>query len=149
MYYQGEVDKKERRKIIAVATISVIIILSLIVAIVVVATKKSAKSDISDAQNSAFELIESEDKTEDKTENKTEENKTADKTTENKEAKQESVKEIGDLTTKQNQVSKTTNAAATSADMPNTGPEDVLPIALILGALVTYLSSRALAKREA
>jgi len=145
MYYQGEVDKKERRKIIAVATISVIIILSLIVAIVVVATKKSAKSGISDAQNSAFELIESEDKAEEKTE----EDKTADKVTENKEAKQESVKEIGDLTTKQNQVSKTTNTAATSADMPNTGPEDVLPIALILGALVTYLSSRALAKREA
>ena len=44
MYNQIEADKKERRKIIAVATIAVAVILALIVAIVVVATKKTARN---------------------------------------------------------------------------------------------------------
>ena len=136
MYYQGEAEKKERRKIIAVATAAVVLILILIVAIIVVATKKSAKSNISDAQNSAFELSESDDK-------KTETEKTEDK-------KDESQNNVGNLS---NNATVANNndvpAVVAGADIPSTGPEDVLPVALILGALVAYGSSAILAKREA
>lgn len=42
MYYQGEVEKNDRRKIITVATAIVVVVLILIVAIIVVATRKSS-----------------------------------------------------------------------------------------------------------
>ena len=62
MYYQEEAEKKERRKIIAVATIAVIFILLLIIAIIVVATKKSAKTNVSGNENSAFVVSKDGDK---------------------------------------------------------------------------------------
>lgn len=41
MYYQGEVEKNDRRKIITVATAIVVVVLILIVSIIVVAARKS------------------------------------------------------------------------------------------------------------
>ena len=48
-----------------------------------------------------------------------------------------------------NQPTEANANAGTNDKMPSTGPEEFLPLALIAGALVAYLSSRAMAKREA
>ena len=44
---------------------------------------------------------------------------------------------------------KSTSVTATTEQMPSTGPEEFLPLALVAGTLVMYLSSAVLAKREA
>ena len=50
---------------------------------------------------------------------------------------------------KNNKPTEANANAGTNDKMPSTGPEEFLPLALIAGALVAYLSSRAMAKREA
>ena len=41
---------------------------------------------------------------------------------------------------------QTTSAGSENEDMPSTGPEEILPFALVLGSLTTYLCSLKLAK---
>lgn len=139
MYTQGELDKKERRKIIAAATVTTALILILLVAIIVVATKKSSQASVSEPENVAFELTESEEETTEK----------------NAEEKTET---IGVISTEQSEtkVEETienteviTTELAISEELPTTGAEEILPIAILLGAFVAYLSSAVLAKKEA
>ena len=150
MYNQIEADKKERRKIIAAATGIVVVILILIVAIVVVATKKSTKTSITANENSAFELNDEAAISDNTVTKETE--KDADAVVE-----AETEKSAGDEPATKTQAETTTEytdsitetAAPTATIMPETGPLDYLPIALILGALAAYLSSVTLAKQEA
>ena len=146
MYYQGEAEKKERRKIVAVSIIAVILILLLIIAIIVVAVKKSHRVNIVTEENTSLEVSE---KTETKKEDVVIENgvKTTENTTETTIVIEEPKVEV-----KEEAPAKATAQAETKSkedDIPSTGPEDALPVALLLGTLVAYLSSSALAKREA
>ncbi len=148
MYYQEETDKKERRKIIAIATAAVVIILVLIIAIIVVATKKTTKT-VSVTENSNTEVVIDENKDENTGETEKAEN------AENKEAENKDTNAaatIGNLSTDTNKQSEAKASSTTterSNNMPTTGPEEYLPIALMAGMLVAYLSSRVLAKRSA
>ena len=142
MYYQEELNKKERHKIIAVATVALTLILALIVAIIVVATKKSDRTSVVNEENVAFEMTD-ENKEETK-KNKEEENKNIGLfSTDKKEEKEEEQKEE-----KKETVSETP-AVIASDDMPSTGPEDILPVALLIGMIVAYTSSAVLVKRDA
>ena len=162
MYYQEEAEKKERRKIIAVATISVVVILILIVAIIVVATKKSSRGVATVAENTSAQIAEN-----------VEEATGGDK--QKYEAKNESEagsSEVaggeatgagstsGSLSTESSESSDNgrnsgTQSVATQSggavakdDIPSTGPEEALPLALMAGVLVAYLTSRKLALSE-
>lgn len=67
MYYQGEVEKNDRRKIITVATAIVVVVLILIVAIVVVATRKSGDNvTVTDGASTTIETPKEEPKEEPK-----------------------------------------------------------------------------------
>lgn len=119
--------KKARRNVIIFSAIIIALILLLLIAVIVVAVNKTAKtSDAQIAEPVAENIVEKNDTT-----------------------------EVSD-TTKTTEVAKapeiTTNvapAADTSSSVPDTGPEDVLPFALIAGTTVAYLASRRLAKAEA
>ncbi len=162
MYYQE--DKKERRKIIAVATIAIAIILILIVAIIVVATKKSARSNVGVAEPAETSQVaeqtadkETDNKSETSTDNKSD--ASVDNKSSSESAESTGGAGIGNLSTDStvSANSSTTSGASatasgakteTSSNLPSTGPEDLLPIALIAGTLVAYLYSRKLAKNE-
>ena len=141
MYNQVQAEKKERRKIIAVATIAVAIILILIAAIVVVATRKTARNGASNG-NTAVQV----DSNEKKDENKSEESNPKESESDNP-----MMGELSTTTETKEETKPTNSVAAESSDspIPTTGPEDYLPIALMAGMLVTYLTSRKLAKEEA
>lgn len=153
MYYQEETDKKERRKIIAIATAAVVIILILIVAIIVVATKKTTKT-VSVTENSNTEVVIDENKDEntgeaEKTENAENKENTENKVVENKESGATTIGNLSTDTNKQSEAKASSTTTERSNNMPTTGPEEYLPIALMAGMLVAYLSSRVLAKRSA
>ena len=126
MNYQNEADQKARRKIMTIAISAVALILILIVAIVVVSTKKPAKP-VTTGETTAFE---EEPKEEVKTEEVVE-----------KESK------IGQITTES--TAKASVVAETASAVPTTGPEDFLPVALLLGSFTTFLTSAYLAKQSA
>ena len=148
MYYQEEADKKERRKIIAVATAAVALILILLVAIIVVATKKARPVVTSEGENTSFEISENTEDTESTNTTSTEETVETEDVivagfsteTETSEAKDEVKEEAA-----------ATESAATvgNADsVVDTGPEEILPLALVAGTLTTYLYSAKLAKEN-
>ena len=129
MYYQTDIEKKERRRIILITIAAAALILILLIAIIVVAANKSSKKDdVATQTNSAFEYKE-EDKTEEKKEEKTETEKKEDKTV----------------------ISTDTAPVANvvSDDMPNTGPEEILPLAIMLGLGAAYVSSYVISKKNA
>lgn len=118
--------KKARRNVIIFSAVIIALILLLLVAVIVVAVNKTTKTDAPVAEPVAENIVEKNDTT-----------------------------EVSD-TTKTTEVAKapeiTTNVAPatdTSSSVPDTGPEDVLPLALIAGTTVAYLASRRLAKAEA
>ena len=138
MYYQEEAEKKERRKIIAVATAAMVIILVLIVAIIVVATKKSNKTSVGGDDNAAFTIAEGTETEESESEPESK-------------PEEETEPVVGTITT-ENAPAETPVVVAelpaeTNTSMPSTGPEDVLPVALMAGLLVAYLSSRKLTNK--
>ena len=121
MYYQGEVEKNDRRKIITVATAIVVVVLILIIAIIVVATKKSSGDNIAVTENGSFNI---EEKKEEPTE----------------QPKEEPKEETPAVVIPAKPTTDTSN------EVPVTGPEDALPMALAFGSLATvgtaYLMSR-------
>lgn len=151
MYYQNEVEKKERRKIIAGATIAVALILVLIIAIIVVAVKKSGHSnDVANETNTSFELEETassaeETEVQDKNEEQIESDEqtteslvgaiSSEKTSSSDEQDNEETEDLSIITN-------------TNEEMPTTGPEEILPIAVLAGMIVTYSYSAILAKRN-
>ncbi|MBQ6593630.1 hypothetical protein IJI00_00975 [Candidatus Saccharibacteria bacterium] len=129
MYNPDEMQAKERRKVIIFAVATVAVILALIVSIVVVATNKTSVN-LGGEENTEFTLVE--DKKE------TEKPATTTKSASNTNA------------AASNTTAKTTSPAiVTPTSVPNTGPEDLLPIALGLGALTTVVTTVVLNKRRA
>ena len=118
MYYQGEVEKSDRRKIITVATAIVVVVLILIVSIVVVAAKKSGGDVATTENNTSF--VADEPKEEPKTE-----------------APVETV------------TVSTKPAETTTKPVPDTGPEDTLPMAVAFGSLATAGTAYLMSKKEA
>jgi flagellar basal body-associated protein FliL len=117
MYYQGEVEKNDRRKIITVATAIVVVVLILIVAIIVVATRKSSGNvAVTDGDSTTIEAPKAEPKEEPKEEPK---------------APVETVTVSAQPTT-------TTKAVV------DTGPEDGLMMAAAFGSLTTAGTAYAL-----
>ena len=141
MYYQEEADKKERRKIIAVATAAVALILILLVAIIVVATKKTRPS-VSTGENTTFEIsetTESEDTTVATEEVETESSILGGFSTETEETEE---------TESEDETTETTVAVETTSDIADTGPEEILPLALVLGSLTTCAVSAKMVKEN-
>ena len=131
MYYQTDVEKKERRRIIMISIAAAALILILLIAIIVVAAHKSSKNnDISKQTYSAFEKKE-DTNIEKKKEEKTEVEVKTEEKTEDKPV-----------------ISTETTTSTANSDMPNTGPEEVLPLALVLGLGTTYAASAVMAKRN-
>ena len=125
MNYQSEEDRKARRKIITIAISTVVLILILIVAIVVVSVKQSSPK--SSEQVTTFEVVESDEPEANKSEEK------------------KANTQFSQITTK----TTTPVVTETASSVPTTGPEDFLPIALILGALTAFITSTHLAKKSA
>ena len=124
MYYQGEIEKKDRRKVITIATAIVVVVLILIVAIIVVATRKStANNSVGGDKNTSFTIDETEDKKADE--------------------KAEETAEVVAITTVETEKPATVEA---KADIPTTGPDDFVSTAVALGSLTTaataYIMSR-------
>ena len=131
--YNLEIEKKQRRKLIAITLCMVAVIVVLIVAIaLVVAGKSSNKPAISDAEAGEFSLVDDSTKTEEK--------KTEAKTETKTEAST-----IGKISTQTKPEAAPTEIANS---VPSTGPEDLLPVALLLGALTTGVTALALNKRK-
>lgn len=123
-------DKEQRRRVIIVATTIAIIILGIavwsIIAIVGGSKKGTEQTQVA---------------TTSETTNK--ETQTVSKTSETEAPASEGVS----TTTPAQPVVKTTTQAKET--VPETGPEEILPLALVLGGITAYLSSKKLATREA
>lgn len=120
-----KIEKKQKRSLITTAISMVVVIVLLVVAIVVVALDKNGDQGIVGIENGEFTIVSDEQKT---TETKAEESKRETKV-----------------------VTITTDAtkAAEKETLPQTGAEDLLPLALVLGVLTTGATALALHKREA
>lgn len=144
MYNQGEIETKERRKVVFFAGATVAVILALIVAIVVVAINKSNRETVGIAGNNSdkgeFSLEASGD------DEQSEANEAADKAAENLAAS------IVGSVSNQTASESTTEAEApapapTVTEMPATGAADLLGVALSLGGLTTAGTALAMRKR--
>ncbi|MDO4507909.1 MAG: hypothetical protein Q4B65_00750 [Candidatus Saccharibacteria bacterium] len=112
MYNYNEVEKKERRKIISITVAIVALILVLLVAIIVVATRREVSDNIvSGDGNTEFVITEGEESSEAETEASAVE------------------------TVSSEIVESTPVVLETETVIAQTGPEDVLPIAVVLGVL--------------
>lgn len=134
MYNYNEVEKRERRRIISVAVAAAVLILVLIVAIIVVATKKTPSENVGGSENTSF-VLEGSESTE-------EEEGTVE---EEKSDSEETV--VGTISTETTPVQTPTSSVVTE-NIPDTGPEDLLPIALMLGALTAYITTLVMKKRQ-
>lgn len=120
-----KIEKKQKRNLITTAISMVVVIVLLVVAIVVVALDKNGDQGIVGIENGEFTIVSDEQKT---TETKAEESK----------------KETKVVT-----ITADTTKAAEKETLPQTGAEDLLPLALVLGVLTTGATALALHKREA
>ncbi len=136
MYYQSEADKKNRRRLLIVGIATFALILILIISIIAVASKKSKSSTDKIGSKTSTETI-VEPGTEEGT---SEEKKTESLSTETKKEEPVAVVETNPT------VSTTTTSVS---NMPSTGPEEVLPLAFVLGMGAMYASSAIIAKKNA
>ena len=135
MDYQSETDKKNRRRLLIVGAATVALILILIISIVAVASKKSkSNADKIGSQTSSETISEPGSEGEGEGDDK----KTETLTTETK--KNEPVAVVS---------TNPTVDAAPASDMPTTGPEEILPLAMVLGMGAMYASSAVIAKKNA
>ncbi len=132
MYYQNEVDpaeKKQRSRVIAVATSLAVVIVLLVVAIIVTATNKTSSEEEvvgaeTELETNDSPIAKQEDHSDDKNKAASAPAKTEEK------------------------ASKAVAKVETVSKLPTTGPVDMLPIALVLGMLTTGATYFAMAKRE-
>ena len=125
----------------------------------VVATTKSTNKNIGGENNTEFTMISDDNGTEeqglpaeDESQNGSEE--ASDKKEETSEDANRveigkiSSNVVSDVTITNNEASVASAPSSSDSDnsLPSTGPEDLLPLALVSGMLVTYLLSRSLAK---
>lgn len=129
--YNVDTEKKERRKVVIFAGVTVALILALIVAIVVVATNKSSRKNIGGTDNASFTISENSEVKDEpvKTETKAEPKPTTTVSTKTE--------------------TRAASASETVSNMPNTGPEDFLPVAVALGSLTTAGSAYIMSKKRA
>ena len=135
MYYQSEADKKNRRRLLIVGIATFVLILILVISIVAVASKKSKSSADKIGSKTSTETI-----VEPGTEEGSDGNKSETLTTETKKEEPVAVVET-------NPTISTT--VTTTSDMPTTGPEEILPLAIVLGMGAMYASSAVIAKKNA
>ncbi len=124
--YNLEIEKKQKHKLITIVISMVIVIILLVVAIVAVTTNKSNQAGIiGENENDDFSIITSEPKPEEDTK---------------KEVKTETkVSTVETLSTK---------TTKTESKLPETGPIDLLPIAVVLGLLTSGATAFAMNKRS-
>jgi len=133
----NETEKKERRKIIAIIIATVVLILALVAAIVITATSKSRRN-VGEGENSSFVIADEyiTGKKEEESENKSEE--------ETKSSEEDSAKasDLGKISTESDEKAIDSAPAVSSvSSLPETGAEDLLPLALLLGATTTFATS--------
>lgn len=147
--YESE-DKTQRRRVIIVTSIIAIVVLCIaawaIVAIVGSSDKNiesnTNKTEVATDDGAAAVAAAEKTNTENKDTEKTEtEAVVANKENDNKETDNKETD-----TEKNAEVSYFTRAAD---EVPETGPEELLPLALVVGVIVTFIGSRKLAKRRA
>lgn len=136
MYYQSEADKKNRRRLLIVGIATFALILILIISIIAVASKKNKSNTDKIGSKTSTETI-VEPGTEEGTSEKTESLSTETK-------KEEPVAVI-----ETNPTVSTTTTTTSVSNMPSTGPEEVLPLAFVLGMGAMYASSAIIAKKNA
>ena len=136
-YYESE-EKSQRRRVIIIATLITLIVLG--VAVWAIVTIISANSQIG-ASNTDAEVA-----VDDRSLNSAEAPKTEGVTAE------AATSSSADSTTdsaKDSSAKDTTKADSTAVtSVPETGPEDLLPLALIAGSGAAFVTSKKLAKNE-
>ncbi len=124
-YNYDEVEKKSHRKVISIAVAVTVLILVLVTAIIVVATTRNDGGEVAEGENAEF-VIEGE---------AAEEGADAGNT-------------LGTITTEETVEEATEEVeqpAETVTTITQTGPEEVLPMAILLGVL-TMVGTAAFAK---
>lgn len=111
-YNYDEVEKKSRRKVISIAVAVTVLILVLVTAIIVVATTRNDGGEVAEGENAEF-VIEGE---------AAEEGADAGNT-------------LGTITTEETVEEEVVLPAETVTTITQTGPEEVLPMAILLGVL--------------
>ena len=129
-------DKEQRRRIIIVATTIAVIILGIAVWSIIAIVGGSKKNTTADQPAQVANVDDGK-------------GKSTEISTVPAESDAPSTEGVS-KTTQSNTANKpaTTTASAQSA-VPETGPEEILPLALVLGGLTAYVSSKKLATREA
>ncbi len=140
--YSNE-DKEQRRRVIIVATTIAIIILGIAVW-AIIAIVGGSKKNTEVAQNSDNQAKTSEVATKP---TEAEAPKTEGVSTSNSNNSNTSASSNTASTSTTTNTS-TTRPTTTSSEVPETGPEEILPFALVLGFLAAYLSSKKLSKKE-
>lgn len=118
-----------KKRIIIVTIVMSLIVLGLLVAVIAVAVNKATRKSPT-AQVSSEVAVVSDDSTDDSG-NVSEENL----------APVSNSDESGLAQSAPTQILDDSAAQSNSSQLPTTGPEDLLPLALLLGAAVTYLAS--------
>lgn len=164
--YETE-DKTQRRRVIIVTSIIAIVVLC-IAAWAIVAIVGSSDKNIESNTNktevatddgaAAAEKATAEKTTAEKTEAKTEANtevntevSTEESTEVSTEAKVEKTETEVAVANKEAETEKNTEVSyftRTAEEVPETGPEELLPLALVIGAIVTFIGSCKLAERR-
>lgn len=127
-------DKEQRRRVIIVATTIAIIILGIAVWSIIAIVGGSKKNTEQVAQVATT------------SETSSKETQAVSKTTETEAPASEGVSTV--VENAQPVVKNTATSVATDA-VPETGPEELLPLALVLGGITAFVSSKKLATREA
>ena len=136
--YNLENEKKQKRKLFAIAGVMVAVILVLIAGIMVVANNKSQKREIASTNNAEFSIVDAEEPKTDESAPSDAETKEDDQTKESKGSSE--AKEISDSLAKVVAAEKERVAnknAETTTVLPNTGATDLTVLALVLGVLTT------------
>ncbi|MBQ3348392.1 LPXTG cell wall anchor domain-containing protein [Candidatus Saccharibacteria bacterium] len=129
MYNPNEIEAKDRKKVVIFAGATAAVILALIVAIVVVATGKASRENIGGTENGEFSIAESSEETKESDDSKE---------SKNSNSSSSSASKVGTVSTKTTATATAKSATtAASEDLPNTGPENLVPLALAMGALTT------------
>ncbi|MDO4611823.1 MAG: hypothetical protein Q4B34_03115, partial [Candidatus Saccharibacteria bacterium] len=123
-YNYDEVEKKSRRKVISIAVAVTVLILVLVTAIIVVATTRNDGGEVAEGENAEF-IIEGETPVEEVTD--------------------AGNSALGTITTEETTEEEVTLPAETVTTITQTGPEEALPMAILLGVL-TMVGTAAFAK---
>ena len=157
--YETE-DKTQRRRVIIVTSIIAIVVLC-IAAWAIVAIVGSSDKNI-DANNTKTEVATDDGAAKAEVVEETPLEKTAEKaeaTTEKAEATTEKVEApvekngteavVANNDTKVEKNTEVSYFTRTAEEVPETGPEELLPLALVVGAVITFIGSRKLAENRA